>query len=695
MSVPVSNAQSALGACIVKAIHEGESLMAQLLASASDVLTQQATPEALQQLQAHGPALLKAFPLALRDCLSQDAASQMAPPSKSADLGFGELSLVDEKEHDAKIELVRAQQQATHATEAVLSELNTLVSSAQGLRHVQAESNPLRPANYICALQQVLDQLDPFNPIEGTGVTANVRQTWLQLMLPALGPALAGVYQHSVRYLRQQGVAPAGYSVSASRYADLTSGTNSRYSGPSSQHDPGNSGHSGHSGMGGTPSSWQTSAYLNAQAMQAAQAEEEALTASILHQLLQGGPDPYESVYSGMVPVAGFDPHSPSDTVVAQMMGQIIHDTRLLPAIQQALHDLHPAIQALARQDPEFFSHPEHPARCLLDEITERGMAFQSADTASFNQFAHLLRQAVQHLLQQNAPQAASFDQVLQALKKAWQDLEQREPPAQQQAQQRTPQTETPPHATSTSTSTDTPPPHAETRATAPVSQHQRLTNQIADNIRKLTNTSHVPTAVMQFATGPWAQVIAHVQLENIHSSEDDPHGYLSLVPLLFWSIRPKMDASERQQIAEAVPGMLQSFKEGLQRIGMPEAEIRQLNAQLQILHRDTLGLVPTQATPAPKAAPVPAPTPATSTHTATPAPVAPAAPPAVSSSEHFPIGTWIELRGNRQTVRTQLTWASPQGTLFLFTGADGSTQSMTKRMRDRLLDEGALRVLT
>lgn len=646
--------------------------MAQLLATASDTLNQQAAntenlekrqqaAEVLQQLQAHELALLKAFPLALQHCFSQNAASKAAPPPKSADLSFGELSLVDEKEHDAQIELVRAQQQATHATEAVLSELNTLVSSAQGLHHVQAESNPLRPASYICALQKVLDNTD---------VKASVRKNWMQLMLPALGPALMGVYQYSVHYLRQQGVAPAGYSVNSSRY-----GT------PSSQPD------SGYSGMGWQQSS---SAYLEAQA------QEAALTASILHQLLQGGTDPYsgmapiapvwhpEGAYGGMVPTAALDPTAQADAVVAQMMSQIIQDTRLLPAIQQALRELHPVIQQLARQDPEFFNNSAHPARRLLDQITERGIAFKSADTARFNQFTHLLRQAVQYLVQQNTPQAATFEQVIQALQKAWQNLEQREQQEQQQHQ-------------------------TQTRAAAQVSQHQRLTSQIADNIRKLTNTGHVPTEVMQFATGPWARVIAQVQLENIDANDDDPHGYLSLVPLLFWSIRPQMDANERQEIAEAVPGMLDSFQKGLRHIGQPEAEISHFIALLHHLHHTTLGAIevaspppaPTRVVDSPASINVSSPDidielepdsqeDHTATTTATSVAVAP--PP---FQQAFPIGTWIELRGNRQTMRTQLTWASPQGTLFLFTAPDGSTQSMTQRTRDRLLNEGALRILT
>jgi len=57
-------------------------------------------------------------------------------------------------------------------------------------------------------------------------------------------------------------------------------------------------------------------------------------------------------------------------------------------------------------------------------------------------------------------------------------------------------------------------------------------------------------------------------------------------------------------------------------------------------------------------------------------------------------LGTWVELVSQGRTVRTQLTWISPNGTLFLFTGADGSTQSMTLRMRDKLLAQGNLHLV-
>ena len=53
------------------------------------------------------------------------------------------------------------------------------------------------------------------------------------------------------------------------------------------------------------------------------------------------------------------------------------------------------------------------------------------------------------------------------------------------------------------------------------------------------------------------------------------------------------------------------------------------------------------------------------------------------------------ELLVDGQWVRTQLTWASPYKTPFLLTTGAGTTQSMTRRSRDRFLAAGQLRVVS
>jgi hypothetical protein len=70
-------------------------------------------------------------------------------------------------------------------------------------------------------------------------------------------------------------------------------------------------------------------------------------------------------------------------------------------------------------------------------------------------------------------------------------------------------------------------------------------------------------------------------------------------------------------------------------------------------------------------------------------------APDRGSASADLRLDSWVELLVHGQWVRTQLTWISSHGNLFLFTSAAGESQSMTRRSRDKLIAAGHLRVLS
>jgi len=633
MSVPVFNSLSVLQACVVEAIDHSQALLAQLLSAANQSLGDQAqsttaspqvrqqADEALRLLQAQQPALHRAYPLALLESFAQNRTLGASPPplSKTAILDTNSLSLADENKHHAPLELQRAQEQVTQATGAALAQLNALVSAAKGLQSVQAEHNPLRPENYLRALQQILNGC--------TDVPTAVRETWMQHLLPALGPALRNVYERTNHVLRERGIVPLNDSTDL---ADLAS------------------------------------ANLSAQAQPAAcipdQPQPSGRTQPLASQL-----PPVNAV-------------ALATEVVAQMMDNIVQNTHLLPAIRQLLQSMEPAIGQLAGHDPTFFSNPEHPARCLLNQMIERGLALRAENTPELERFMTLLQQISHYLTQQDTRQAAPFAAAVQILEQTCDQWAQQE--KQQQA--------------------------AQSLAAERRNRYQRLSQEIAANIRKLPDTGSVPPEIMQFATGPWTHVIAQAQLAQSDSNNADPDGYLALVPLLFWSVRAGIAMDERRQIAQAMPNMLHTLQRGLTQFGYTASETDRFLVRLQQLHQKTLSTVaPEPHLSSIKARPHPAqrqPDPdidiefesgykipaeldasmATPTATAT-----------VVEHADFPIGTWVELQGNQQVLRTQLTWASPKGTLFLFTGTDGSTQSMTRRIRDRLLTEGALRIIT
>ena len=732
--------------------------------------------DALRLLNEHEAALVKGYPMALLEIFAEGPA--VAKGRSSADdtgMDFGELSLMDESEMQAQVELSKAQQSALHATDAVLAELNTLVSAAQGLRSVQPERNPLRPESYIRALQQVVGE---------TGVSAEVRQLWMQHMRDLLGKLLAEEYKKTAQSLREHGVQPVGYAVlgtpsgggrgagpgsgyGGSGYGGHGTGYGGGYSGygPSMNGPMGDYGNTGYGRGMGPSTGWSGESQQGAMVPMPVDAAEEALlTVGILRQMLAGG-DPFAPapVYGAVpaqavvvpsgagqrgwvdpragavsaqsslaggyypsgaaaeaiedmaqlerlvgrlagggtvsqpgslpVPLAGWrgpgvapvvyaampmeaatQSTAMAVEVVGRMMANIAQDARLLPPVQQAVKSLEPALKQLVHYDGRFFTDSNHPARRLLDELTQRSLAFTAETEPGFSRFMRLVTEAVGHLSAHEVKDAGPFDTVLKALQSAW-DTQEQKIKAHQEAEQ---------------------------KAKLQAEQRELLAEKIAADIRKLPDVDKVPSDVLDFAAGPWADVVALAQvMRGDDSQDDDPSGYLALVPVLLWTAQPDLTRQETDRLNEAIPGLLAKLRKGLKTINYPAAQTSAFLQRLVALHQAAFEK-PTPAAPAPAPATDEPEVVSEVAELAEP-PEASAAAPQDSAQTpldtpdpyaDFVIGAWVELVTNGRVVRTQLTWASPHGTLFLFTAPDASTQSMTRRMRDKLAAEGSLRVV-
>ena len=55
--------------------------------------------------------------------------------------------------------------------------------------------------------------------------------------------------------------------------------------------------------------------------------------------------------------------------------------------------------------------------------------------------------------------------------------------------------------------------------------------------------------------------------------------------------------------------------------------------------------------------------------------------------SVNLHVGDWVELVVDMQWVRAQLTWTSPNNTLFMFDSEGGRKHSMTRRVLNHLLE--------
>ncbi len=401
--------------------------------------------------------------------------------------------------------------------------------------------------------------------------------------------------------------------------------------------------------------------------------------------------------------------------VVALMIENIARDPRLLPPITQLVRSLEPALLRLALVDPRFFSHKAHPARCLLQEITHRSLAYESEASRGFAAFLDLLKQGIKPLETVQIGNAEPFELVLNGLVEIWNARGREERLQVEKA----------------------------VEALRNAEARNLMAEKLATEVRARPDALMVSTEIIDFLCGPWAQVVAQARITD-KTGASDPEKYVELIAVLLWSAQPELTRKNVSELTRLVPKLLSKLREGLDTIRYPTVKTSAFFETLMNLHQQAFRPAARVPVPGPddvkarsavearldlrddddpwigpveaKASGFMEMLPEVTVHRAVrrrssptglmtqdPAETAVAqqmmeevedvvSPPPDAA---MPIGAWLELQMNGRWTRTQLTWASPHGTLFLFTSASGTTQSMTRRLRDKLFTAGNLRLIS
>ena len=691
----------------------------------------------IRLLDSHAKTLCERFPDALRVAFSQAMPPTGGPAGTSLNsLHFDQLELMDSDQVNQSVVLARSQQAAMLAADAALAELNTYVCATLGMKSVHPERNPLRPEVFVQALHRLLEE---------TQVPTVVRLDWLQHMSTALGSELGSLYTTLSRQLQDQGVMAAGYVVvrthdSGGRAATIDSHHALQSTTPERRgrrvSDP--------SGM--PDASVLTLGRLRSLLageldQQASTPDVQAFAAHFAREFESRKDAPPVADFAATVPAAfealqemkqvdrmmerigsrrrvadggSILPDAPQEVrdqlrrevtglgstlsleVVALMVENIAQDARLLEPIRDVVKNLEPALLRLALVDPRFFSDKQHPARRLLDEIAHRSLAFHSVTAPGFNDFLSRLKRVVGPLSGMQIESADPFEKVLKELIQLWDEHTQ---PGQLESAVKALQ-------------------HAEDR--------NLRAGKVAREIQASPHVKHLAQGVVDFLCGPWAQVIAHAQMGS-NTAATDPGQYRELVLALAWSAQPELTRKDIPKLTRLVPKLLAKLREGLDLIGYPSVKTSEFFELLMNLHQQAFkvstkavapplapqGLLVSLLDEGPWIAPAEAKASGFMDLPLEPASRAPASSAGERNAQHgtpvlsmnqavgssidqlLPVGAWVEMLVNGAWTRTQLSWASPHGTLFLFTSTYGSTQSMTRRSRDKLLAAGHMRVVS
>ena len=544
------------------------------------------------------------------------APGNMSATRNTAGTGLNMFSLVNDTDIAQAIESSRLLQHLLPRVEQMLAELDTLISSVQGLENVQPELNPLRPEIFTRTLQDLLAT---------AAVEPAMLSTWMRHLAEPLGKELNGIYKKIILLLEQAHVQAANYRVLQTP-ASAMGRSSARAAGGASNSGSGNGSRPGGEetgepakqplqyadlsnyeirdelfqeflfhGGGNAQHSLAPSYYasVDEELAQLKQAPDSA--ASPLSASAPRGQANYQNMPAVDRPQRFVDVSSPLSAkvwgaysrsreraivrtqlkkeatrvgqvlgleVVRKLVNQVAQDPRLLVPVREAIVALEPSLLRLAMVDPRFFSDEGHPGRRLMERVAQRSFKYNDEYSAEFNGFFQPVTQAFNELNAQTIEDAKPFGMALATLEYAWDEQDQQVFHSRRKVLQ----------------------------ALHFAEDRQERADQIAFDLSTRSDLDNVPGAVLDFLFGPWALAMAHAKLLD-QRNQVDPEGFGSVVPDLLWSVKRDVTLKRPAKLIEMIPGLLEKLHTGLAMLGQDPKENAQFFESLMKLHQPVLKL--------------------------------------------------------------------------------------------------------
>ena len=412
--------------------------------------------------------------------------------------------------------------------------------------------------------------------------------------------------------------------------------------------------------------------------------------------------------------------------VVGLMIEQLTNDHRLLPPVKQIIANSEPAFLRLAVMDPQFFSDKNHPARRLLDVITTKSLAYASEDADGFAGFMLDLYKVAELLTEEHASDSQHFASLLQ-------DFEQRQLHRSRQADEVRARG---------------------VEALMRAEERNILARKIAAEIRIRPDFKANNPAIAGFLMGPWSQVMAK---EWLGERAGETNTSCSRFSLALEDILRSANAADapghRQWLTRAFPRLLETLRAGLLTIDYPPDSAREFFDHLDRIHQSVLTILLVEGSGQPSVESADgsatkirdealekifeagdavdnyhwlAPSEAAESgfmdfgaasapgsgldfestqmqacdaaeqngSVTNPEPFGADATSAASKAMTLKAGDWVELLSDMRWLRAQLTFMSPQNTLFMFTSEGGRSHSMTSRVLSHLLKLNLVKIV-
>jgi hypothetical protein len=328
-----------------------------------------------------------------------------------------------------------------------------------------------------------------------------------------------------------------------------------------------------------------------------------------------------------------------ADTGVVEIVGLLFEymlDDRQLPnAVKTLLSYLHTPFLKIALLDQDFFNHPEHPARQLLNSLVAAGERWVEPNGKYKSDVFQQIKTIVQRLLKEFDNDVRLFSELAFEFNHYLRQHAHRTRLAEKRAIQ----------------------------AAQGENKLKEIRQKINSYLKKKVSDQPLPAAIQTLLFEPWANFLAF-NLLRFGSRSDQWQQAAQIVDDVLWYCQPhrvETDMHARQRREELKTSLPAALQAGFETVGYDHAQSRRLLTALQ--QASIAGNTSTDsfATPAPSRL-------IDDVDIAKPLNTAAKNDPLLLKLKHTPFGTWFEFDANSETPqRVKLLWSNTNTLHFLF----------------------------
>ncbi|OJX34033.1 MAG: hypothetical protein BGO74_04235 [Burkholderiales bacterium 68-12] len=240
--------------------------------------------------------------------------------------------------------------------------------------------------------------------------------------------------------------------------------------------------------------------------------------------------------------------------VVALMFQSILSEDRIAPAVRVWFARLQVPVLRVALAEPEFFSNMDHPARKLIDRMGAVALGFDSTALSG-----SALEAEVKRIVQVIEQYPETGRRVFQLVHDEFEAFLAKFLTAKQSTARLV-------------------------SVAQQVEQKETLTIQYTIELRTLLKDMPVREEIRDFLFKNWAEVLAMSAVRD-GPQHPDTVSYKRTAADLVWAASAKPNRTERAQVIQSLPGLLQRLRQGLTLMGMvgpvQDAQIKALTDTL------------------------------------------------------------------------------------------------------------------